>query len=507
MIPQPQDRSTSRSWLWLAGALVFLPLMVSDRSLWIDEGQTASYASLPGIAEFGAKIRAGNAIGSLSEGLMPLSMFLAWVGGKILPATEVALRLPNLFYLAGGLLVAYRIGLRLRAPWLVLLLAAHPFTWYYADEARPYALQIALGCCLMWSCLEIAGSRGVSGRGWAALFATGLALWASSLVGIIPFLAAVLVLVVLWWRGRWRPGSRFYWALALAIPCYVALGVFFVGAVAAMRGGRVWEFGPGNLAYTLYETTGFQGMGPNRNELRQMIKGGDFSAGWIAVYLPGLAAVGLCWGMLCLGALRHARAVCTSRLGGVGLALVLTVCGFVLLGLLARFAFWGRHLAPAMIGVVATACLLGQGWRNGRFLLAALAGLWLASSLNLRFNDRFAKEDYRGAADLAKQALGRGESIWWVADYSTAVFYGLRPEVVVMHGRLQWMDKNPATLYPKSVFLFNPRGDVLDPLLKPRWVFLSKPDVFDGARFLRRSLEDGRYHVVRTLPAFEVWSR
>ncbi len=491
----------------MVAALLLLPLMVSNRSLWIDEGQTASYASLPGIGEFCERIRADNAIGSLSEGMMPLSMFLAWVGGKILPATEVALRLPNLLYLAGGFLVAYRVGRRLRAPWLVLLLAVHPFTWYYADEARPYALQIALGCCLFWSCLDISGSRGMSLRGWAVFFASGLGLWASSLVGIIPFLAAVLVLAVLWWRGRWRPGSRFYWALALAIPCYVALGVFFAEAIGAMRGGRLWEFGPGNLAYTLYEAMGFQGMGPQRDELRQMIKGGGFSLGRVAPDLPGLAAVALCWVLLCLGALRHARAVWSSRLGAVGLALVLTVSGFVLLGIIARFAFWGRHLAPALVGLVAVACLLGRGWKRGPVMLASLAGLWLVSSLNLRFNDRYAKDDYRGAADLAKHALGRGESIWWAADYSTAAFYGLKPEVVLMQGRQVRMGKDSAALYPKSVFLFSPQGRLLDSVLEPRWVFVSKPDIFDGTGAVRRSLEDGRYRVVRTLPAFEVWTR
>ena len=47
------------------------------------------------------------------------------------------------------------------------------------------------------------------------------------------------------------------------------------------------------------------------------------------------------------------------------------------------------------------------------------------------------------------QALGRGESIWWAADYSAASYYGLKSEVVLMQGRLQWMRKRPETQYPK----------------------------------------------------------
>ena len=66
---------------------------------------------------------------------------------------------------------------------------------------------------------------------------------------------------------------------------------------------------------------------------------------------------------------------------------------------------------------------------------------------------RFSKLRYprahRPAAELAMQALGRGESIWWAADYSAASYYGLKPEVVLMQGRLQWMRKRPETQYPK----------------------------------------------------------
>ena len=73
---------------WLAIAFLLLPFMVTNESLWIDEAQTACYAMFDGFGAFVHKLESDNRTGTLSEGLMPLSMFLAWIFGHVFGVTE-----------------------------------------------------------------------------------------------------------------------------------------------------------------------------------------------------------------------------------------------------------------------------------------------------------------------------------------------------------------------------------------------------------------------------------
>ena len=55
-------------------------VMISHQSLWIDENQTAGYARQPNLREWAqVMIRLKK-----SETLMPLGMFVAWLGGRLL---------------------------------------------------------------------------------------------------------------------------------------------------------------------------------------------------------------------------------------------------------------------------------------------------------------------------------------------------------------------------------------------------------------------------------------
>src|SRR5205814_16012 len=95
---------------------------------------------------------------------------------------------------------------------------------------------------------------------------------------------------------------------------------------------------------------GFSGLGPPRNELRELVRGGDslhlflrqcHLPGLIALALTCFAAIGKCW----LARRDRMIQLLTLFLSAYG-GLIFLVC------LIMRFPFWGRHMAPALPFVV-----------------------------------------------------------------------------------------------------------------------------------------------------------
>jgi uncharacterized membrane protein len=79
---------------------------------------------------------------------------------------EWQLRAVNLLWGALAVVGMYRVGQRLKIPWLPLLLASQPYFWFYMNEARPYALQLACGTGLLVALVEFYFARAV-GTAWA----------------------------------------------------------------------------------------------------------------------------------------------------------------------------------------------------------------------------------------------------------------------------------------------------------------------------------------------------
>ena len=137
--------------LFLWAALALVPLMPNSDSIWIDEAQTWRYARQPAFAGW----RAEMASDKNSESQMPLGMFSAWVGARFLGTSEWAMRAPNMLWAAGSIFIFYLLGRSFNQPFLPLLLAVQPYLWFYANEARPYALQIFCGAILLYSLYQV----------------------------------------------------------------------------------------------------------------------------------------------------------------------------------------------------------------------------------------------------------------------------------------------------------------------------------------------------------------
>jgi hypothetical protein len=173
------------------------------------------------------------------------------------------------------------------------------------------------------------------------------------------------------------------------------------------------------------------------------------------------------------------------------------VAGFILaVGVTVRFRVLARHCAPILplaLFLLATgvaALLKRGGW--GRLTVTAFVGLSLISCFMLRFSERHAKDEYRGAAALGRQALAQGQTVWWNADREGALIYRLPVA-------------NPPGTPNTALFLMSPSTGFERDLPKPDLVLTSKPDVYDNQGALRDYLLRTGFQPVTNLPAFTAW--
>jgi hypothetical protein len=111
------------------------------------------------------------------------------------------------------------------------------------------------------------------------------------------------------------------------------------------------------------------------------------------------------------------------------------------------------------------------------------------SLLTLRLSPRFARDDYRQAAALAKQAADEGHRVWWVAHGPAGRFYGLdfqRSDLIVDAANLKDTNGGPA----------------------PALVFMSRPEACDSGKIVRSFLVKNEYiHGFQKIPGFTVWQK
>jgi hypothetical protein len=210
-----QSANFFRPRLWLIAGLLLLPFMLTNDSLWIDEGGTAMYAMQPDFHSWWHHLGQDNT----SDSEMPLTMFFAMISGSMLGTAEWQMRAINLLWGALAMVGMYRVGRRIQMPWLPLLLAIQPYFWFYMNEARPYALQIACGTWLLAAFVEFIFAK-AAGQTWAWLLAGSVFfLFLTTMLAPVTVGAVVLAGAMIAALNRWKPERK-------------ALLVLLAGAVA-----------------------------------------------------------------------------------------------------------------------------------------------------------------------------------------------------------------------------------------------------------------------------------
>jgi hypothetical protein len=129
---------------------------------------------------------------------------------------------------------------------------------------------------------------------------------------------------------------------------------------------------------------------------------------------------------------------------------------------------------------------------SARAVTIALFGMLAISSFELRFLPRHAKDDYRGAAALAQQAVSGGRSVWWSADPEAGRYYGLG-----FHGDNDACETLVlARSASEKLLAAKPRPDV---------IVSSKPDAFDPHGAVVDYIRLHHYHIGQRLSGFQIF--
>lgn len=464
-------------------------LAVSNQSFWIDEGAAAMKALQPTLGDWWHALRVE---GHSNLQLLP-HLFYLWGWEKVFGASEISLRAANVPLLFAGLAAA--LWALQRQPrlqfWFCLLALVNAFTWYYVSEARPYILLFAASCIALGALLKIADDSegGLASPASFAVFCFGV------------FLVAATSLIAVPWAAAWFASA----VVVLGLPNFLSLirrnlftTLCFLAAMCGLVGYFWWTIQLGarasgigttnfsNLVFVLYEQLGLTGLGPGRTELR--IAG----ANGLRPY-----AIPLCLGMLASAfvvwhALRSIPARWwTSRQALAAFIGIVIPLGLVLFaGHVSHVRILGRHLTPLFPILLFVLALgfqrLQETKSNARSILVAIIPLvFLTSALQVRFAARHARDDYRGAAALALQSARQGKTVWWMADQSTGLYYGLP------------LDQSASAIVTPDLTDISQRPE-------PAMIVLSKGDVYDPGNTVARYAEEHGLSQTHVLQSFRI---
>jgi hypothetical protein len=430
---------------------------------------------------------------------MPLSMFFAWISGRMLGTQEWQMRAVNLLWGVLALAGMFRIGRRLQLPWLPLLLAIQPYFWFYMNEARPYALQIAGGSWLLAALVEFYTCK-ASGESWAWLLAAAtFFLFLSTLLAPLPVAAVIVVCGAAAVLGRWKPGGKAVFILLGGAAANIPTAIYYCSTLfRGAKGAQLWHVDLKFFGFVLYELTGMTGLGLPTEEIRALAKSPHFlnvlASHWPQFALPALGFV-LVLSVMILGLRRRPAGVPPGMSTGLAMVLGMTALVFVGGSMALQKAFWARHFAPVFPFYVTLLGIAIAGAKDSRKLAVRwipflLCGLLALSALNLRLAPAWRKEDYRSAAQFARRALAEHQSVWWVASGYCATYYQLeytssRPEA----GKATCLPPVEAkSLQPPDVIIYS-----------------CKPDIFDKDAAIQKIIEQKNYQTAARFKSFIIW--
>jgi len=376
--PQPKFVSAAL-WLLLGAAILRLWVMPLPSSLWVDETVTAFVAGHP------------NDPSLIPVPQVPASVYYAVPRALagVFGGSEIVYRLPSLLFMALALWLTGRIAARLIHPearWFAVFLCL-TLRWfnYYADDARPYAMGIAVASAGVWFLI-----RWLDTAVWreAALFALCAALlWRVHLL-YWPFYLVFALYAAMRILQR---DTGVTWRSACGVGVLVALSLLPVAADAL----RILRDAGEHVFIAV----------PGIRELEHLVR-------WSVVALAGggawMAAKWLKWSVPESSAGRSALLLCFAWWLGPAL------CLFIYSRMTGNSVFVDRYISLQLPGIaLAATAIAGRRipsayWRPAALLVAtialALMGKWST------FWPRHDNSDWRAAAQAVNaEVAGAGE--------------------------------------------------------------------------------------------------
>jgi hypothetical protein len=493
--------SRVKTGILLMTGLVVAITAISEKSLWIDEANSAIKALAPTWSGFLGRMSVDRG----SDLQMPGYMAALWVWEKITGPKEFALRSMNAPLFLGALcLVCFLLRVTMRRKvFFVLFACSSSFLWIYLDEARPYILQF-LGASLTMIGLYnmvVLPCRNLMPRD-SILVLLGLVILLSSSLSTIIYVALYWLLlfyvIMKSYSMIWLLKNKSFICVAIcSVIISLLLTVYYYWTLGT--GARASSVGKTNalsIVFCFYELAGFSGFGPGRGDLRASpIVALKSHIPFLAIYATSILA----FGFLCFTPI-------SRRLGEITKPILVLICvvfmGVVMmftLGVITHFRVLGRHLIPAYPFIILVVSIgadhaIMMHKKAGLLIVSILIVLMFTSSLIIRFSDHHAKDDYRGAAMQAKTSILKGGTVWWAADNAGALYYG----VPIKHP-----ESDLKGVYQTG----NPTEAELDKLPSPDTVILSKADIYDNSGSLQEWLKSHGYILSMKLQSFSIYSR
>ena len=427
---------------------------------------------------------------------MPFYMFYLWGWAKVFGTSELALRAANIpWFVAAILALCWGLARDRQLRICVLVIAlTNAFLWYYISEARPYTVLFAFSAMTFAALFRLRRSANLSPEfqsifGWFCFGMVGTC--ATNLIAV-PWAIAALCAFIWWsgWRFSFEKALRSPWVFGLTAITLTGLAFYYLWTLrAGARASDVARTDLTNLAFAFYELVGLSGIGPGRLALREQ------GVRALSDYAPYLLAGGMAIFAFSAAALIELRNKVTRRdLTFFGICTIFPLTLLILMAEVAHMRLLGRHFVPLLPFLLV---FLGVGFRRLLFApsiwlraSACFGALILAvSALEIRFATRHQRDDYRGAATIARQAIADGQKVWWAADITAAAYYAVPLN---------------SPLLTVGINLNDPSFKLLS---APDVVCLSKPDIYDPDAKIRRYLREHYLKVTRELLAFQIFER
>ncbi|MCS7062575.1 MAG: hypothetical protein NZM04_00760 [Methylacidiphilales bacterium] len=487
------------TFLTLSILLLFAP---SSQSLWIDELYTGIAAKQKTFSDF-YNFLISSPYADIQK---PLNLFISWLWSQLFGHSELSLRFPNALWIILSLIPIIRLSQRKSLYWLPYLYALHPFVWYYINESRPYALQIALGA--WWLTLFIDWwDDHYRKKAQFYLYISTTLLSLTSLLAFFPIAVGWLIIFSKNIKNRaQRKQTLFsltYLILALAPSSLIYLYSFATGH---QGGARLWPVNFYNYLFAIYEFIGLQGFGPARDELRQYMRSGLFTAVqhslhyFVPIFCYLLIILRVFCKVITTEIKNHSIFLAFRKYLHLILYLSLPCVTLGIAAYLVSWPFWGRHLAisfPPFIYLTGLFVHKYYQYIKKKFSISIFLFVvaLVYSSFELRFDARHQKEDYKNSAILASDYAGDlSKTIWWVASPLAIDYYEIHTY---------------ANIHPiYNIQNLDQLKSIIAKTGKPDFIFLSKPDVFDPNQIIQDFINQYNYTLQpAVMKGFKIYSK
>lgn len=408
--------STIKDYIVFLFALIAFVISINGWSLWLDESSTAYFAEMPDTKAFINSL--SNWSGSESQ--MPCYVFSEFLWAKLFGSSEYALRTLNivfvLFYLFYFLWLYKRQDIegtdKRKIQIFVLLTSISPFILYNMNEARVNIALFVFGTICMASLYAYCKYENI--RDWIICLVCLVIGFSFNLL----FFVIGVPLIILALNHNKRFIFEHWKSICICLVPLLIVGAYYLNTLLHGSGGMREKPGIANIAYAIYEFTGFGGVFLPKNDLRT---GGDI-LGSIKPYI--IPTILLVIAYICL-VVSYIKSKCNVK---PLILFVISFIAFVIVAYIANFRFWGRHLFmlyPIFIYTLADAITVIWTKKKLKWCVCFHLLILLVASLRIISMDCYKKENIKAAIEYCNKYNNDKEPVYYFGFSKLADYYHL----------------------------------------------------------------------------------